>query len=199
MPRSSTSRRAVRWEPGGATGGRGSRVRAGRLRYRGQRDRSDHGPRRVRPGSWPTSCEPVETLGRSRATAWCGPGRTGRCGSGDWREEPSARASSSRRLPFAWRLRRPVTWSPCPCAGAASSSCALRRPPLETLRWHPSAVKTLAWAGLTLVSGGTDGALAVWDLADLAGSPLICIAGPSSAWYAPRRTLVRHRAGQGER
>ena len=40
---------------------------------------------------------------------------------------------------------------------------------LDTLRWHPSAVRTLAWAGPSLVSGDTDGALAVWDLADLAG------------------------------
>jgi len=40
---------------------------------------------------------------------------------------------------------------------------------LDTLRWHPSAVKALGWAGSTLVSGDTDGALAVWDLADLAG------------------------------
>ena len=40
---------------------------------------------------------------------------------------------------------------------------------LETLRWHAAGVRTLAWAGPVLVTGDTDGTLAVWDLPDLPG------------------------------
>jgi WD40 repeat protein len=40
---------------------------------------------------------------------------------------------------------------------------------LETLRWHGAGVRTLAWAGPVLVTGDTDGTLAVWDLPDLSG------------------------------
>ncbi len=34
---------------------------------------------------------------------------------------------------------------------------------LETLRWHAALVRALAWAGPVLVTGDTDGTLAVWD------------------------------------
>jgi hypothetical protein len=38
---------------------------------------------------------------------------------------------------------------------------------LDRLRWHAAGVRALAWAGPILVTGDTDGTLAVWDLADL--------------------------------
>jgi WD40 repeat protein len=37
---------------------------------------------------------------------------------------------------------------------------------IETLRWHAALVRSLAWAGPVLVTGDTDGTLAVWDLPD---------------------------------
>ena len=42
---------------------------------------------------------------------------------------------------------------------------------VETLRWHPSGVRSLVWAGPILLSGDTDGALAVWDLTGAPGVP----------------------------
>jgi WD40 repeat protein len=38
---------------------------------------------------------------------------------------------------------------------------------LDTLAWHGRAVNALAWAGTILLAGDGDGALALWDLADL--------------------------------
>ncbi len=35
---------------------------------------------------------------------------------------------------------------------------------MDTLRWHTSGVRSLAWGGTVLLSGDTDGALAIWDL-----------------------------------
>lgn len=42
---------------------------------------------------------------------------------------------------------------------------------VETLRFHSSGVRALAWVGSQLLTGDTDGTLAIWDLAGVPGVP----------------------------
>ena len=43
--------------------------------------------------------------------------------------------------------------------------------PIESLAWHRAGIYGLAWAGPVLVSGDTQGSVALWDLAERLRAP----------------------------